>query len=47
MTCAPSACGLPIGFQLVADFGQDDLLLDLGRRYERLAPWSERWPELG
>ena len=44
---APSACGLPIGFQLVADFGQDDLLLDLGRRYERLAPWSERWPDLG
>ena len=42
----PSAQGLPIGFQLIAGFGCDALLLDLGRAFERARPWAERWPAL-
>ncbi|MCB1714470.1 MAG: amidase [Candidatus Competibacteraceae bacterium] len=43
---APAESGLPIGFQLVAGFGQDELLLELARQYEQAAPWAGRWPEL-
>ncbi|MEK9660215.1 MAG: amidase family protein, partial [Alphaproteobacteria bacterium] len=44
---APVADGsLPIGFQLVGDYGSDALLLELGTRYEAAAPWRERWPNL-
>ena len=42
----PSAEGLPIGFQLIAGFGCDALLLDLGRAFERVRPWADRWPPL-
>ena len=42
----PSAEGLPIGFQLIADFGRDAWLLDVGRAFERARPWAERWPAL-
>lgn len=44
LPAAPSATGLPIGFQLVGDFGADRLLLDLASRYETAQPWSDRWP---
>jgi Asp-tRNA(Asn)/Glu-tRNA(Gln) amidotransferase A subunit family amidase len=30
---------LPIGLQIVANRGQDDLVLRVGRRLEQLAPW--------
>ncbi len=43
---APSRTGLPIGFQLVGDFGADGLLLELARRYEAACPWAARWPTL-
>ena len=43
---APSANGLPIGFQLVGPFGADDMLIDIGRRFETAQPWRERWPAL-
>ena len=46
LPCEPSASGLPIGFQLVAGFGQDELLLNLARQYEQAAPWAGRWPPL-
>jgi Asp-tRNA(Asn)/Glu-tRNA(Gln) amidotransferase A subunit family amidase len=42
----PSREGLPIGLQLIAPYGHDDLLLDLGAAYEALDPWADRWPVL-
>ncbi len=44
---APGPDGMPIGFQLVGRFGADDLLLDLGRKFEAAQPWAQRWPSLG
>jgi len=46
LPCAPSRTGLPIGFQLAARFGADELLLDFAQRYEAANPWSERWPAI-
>ncbi|WP_397408516.1 amidase [Polaromonas sp.] len=43
---APSAEGLPIGFQLIGGFGRDQALLELGAAYEAVAPWADRWPTL-
>ena len=38
------ASGMPIGFQLIGGYGRDAMLLALGRRYEKQAPWADRWP---
>lgn len=38
------AKGMPVGFQLIGGYGRDAMLLALGRRYERQAPWADRWP---
>jgi aspartyl-tRNA(Asn)/glutamyl-tRNA(Gln) amidotransferase subunit A len=38
------AKGMPIGFQLIGGYGRDAMLLALGRRYEKQAPWAGRWP---
>ena len=46
LPAAPSAGGLPIGFQLIGDFGADALLLDLAARFEAVQPWADRWPAL-
>jgi aspartyl-tRNA(Asn)/glutamyl-tRNA(Gln) amidotransferase subunit A len=46
LPCAPSRTGLPIGLQLVAARGNDELLLALGRSYEAVRPWRERRPAL-
>ncbi|MBX3604854.1 MAG: amidase [Piscinibacter sp.] len=43
----PSAEGLPIGLQLIGDYGTDDALLDLGDAYEALAPWAHRRTTIG
>jgi aspartyl-tRNA(Asn)/glutamyl-tRNA(Gln) amidotransferase subunit A len=43
---APSAGGLPIGFQLVAAPGQDGLLCALAAQYESVCPWAARLPPL-
>ncbi|THT95956.1 amidase [Lampropedia puyangensis] len=41
----PTASGMPIGFQLIADFGADDLLLDLASCYEAQFATGKAWPE--
>lgn len=46
LPAATAPDGMPIGFQLVADLGADDLLIDLARRYEAAHPWAGRWPAL-
>ncbi|MDQ6680733.1 MAG: amidase family protein, partial [Pseudomonadota bacterium] len=42
----PASSGLPIGIQLIAAYGADDLLLELGAAYEQLVPWTDRRPAL-
>jgi aspartyl-tRNA(Asn)/glutamyl-tRNA(Gln) amidotransferase subunit A len=44
--CAPSRTGLPIGFQLVGRYGDDERVLQVAAQYESAAPFSQRWPEL-
>ena len=41
---AHSASGLPIGIQLAANFGREDLLLRVAGALEQAMPWSERRP---
>jgi aspartyl-tRNA(Asn)/glutamyl-tRNA(Gln) amidotransferase subunit A len=42
--CEPSSRGLPIGFQLVGRWGEDERLLAVAAQYERAQPWVDRWP---
>ncbi|NEJ22077.1 amidase [Rhizobium leguminosarum] len=46
LPCRPSRSGLPIGFQLVAPFGADGLLLRMAAEYEKSFPWSLNWPPI-
>jgi amidase len=39
-----SESGLPIGVQLVAPFGREDLLIRIGAQLERARPWADRTP---
>jgi amidase len=39
-----SEAGLPIGVQLVADMGREDLLLRVASQLEQALPWAERQP---
>lgn len=41
---APDEAGMPIGFQLVADFGREERLLKLAAEYEVLVQYPQRWP---
>lgn len=44
LPAALDANGMPVGFQLIGGYGKDVMLLALGRRYEAVAPWSDRRP---
>jgi aspartyl-tRNA(Asn)/glutamyl-tRNA(Gln) amidotransferase subunit A len=46
LPCAPSKRGMPIGFQLAAAFGAEELLLEIGMRYQAANPWRSRWPAI-
>jgi len=38
--------GLPVGVQLVAAYGREDILVRVASQLEQTAPWSQRHPEL-
>lgn len=46
LPCAPAHNGLPIGFQLVARYAEDELLFRIAAQYQRAMPFHKRWPAL-
>lgn len=44
LPCGFDRSGLPIGLQLIGARGQEQLLLDLGRHYQRFTEWHSRFP---
>jgi amidase len=41
-----SAEGLPVGVQLVAAYGREDVLIQVAAQLEAAQPWSEKWPAI-
>jgi len=46
LPCGMSRNGLPIGLQLIAARGRDDVVLALGAAFQRETDWHRRWPPL-
>jgi aspartyl-tRNA(Asn)/glutamyl-tRNA(Gln) amidotransferase subunit A len=42
----PHPDGRPIGVQIVAPFGHDEVVIEIAQRLENLTPWADRWPAL-
>ena len=40
-----NAEGIPIGVQLVAAYGREDILLQVASQLEAAAPWTHRHPQ--
>ena len=38
--------GLPVGVQLVAAYGREDLLIQVASQLEQAAPWGQRHPQV-
>ena len=41
-----NSAGLPIGIQLVAAYGREDILFRLASQLEQAKPWAEQWPSV-
>ena len=41
-----NGAGLPIGLQLVAAFGREDLLIRMAAQLEQAQPWKDRYPSI-
>ena len=39
-----TADGLPVGVQLAAAYGREDILIQVASQLEQAAPWSHRHP---
>jgi aspartyl-tRNA(Asn)/glutamyl-tRNA(Gln) amidotransferase subunit A len=44
LPCGFSADALPVGLQLIAPLGGDDMLLSLGKAYQSETDWHRRQP---
>jgi amidase len=38
--------GLPIGIQLIAAYGREDILIQVAAQLEAARPWAQRWPSV-